>query len=267
MPIKFPQLPFLTREMLTFGNEAKFEIYVRVYSNSTSTINLVGVTREGLIKFPITHTGDDTLDEFTFGIADIPILLSASVHTIGHQIGTTHVIAYLLINGERVLKFFSGYLSSLTSLSWPIAQSDPELGPYAVIEEFNPSNPAAGAEWFEYADLRRRFKLKYIVATLTTDANAANRRVHLRISSATATDAKRFEVISDTVQTASTAIKYSFAPYGVLPITNSDDDILVNIPADMWIVQSGGIESEVENIQAGDQWSNISVVVEEYLEV
>jgi len=90
---------------------------------------------------------------------------------------------------------------------------------------------------------------------LVTDANGANRTVHMRFTDGTNTI---LEIGSPAVQTASITRDYNFAigigsPY----VGATDDERVVPLPSELYLVTGWDTVINVENIQAGDQLSEI----------
>lgn len=264
MDPKFPQLPFLTREMLKFGNKAKFELQVVAYSSVTWPVEMVGVTREGIIKFDVSHTGDNSEDVLTFQIPDIPISLTLFTDNSAVERGEYYASVYLLINGERVYKLCSGYVSKQSGINFPQTHDESELANGGLYKGHQGANPAAGAEIAEGVPSNEHWILKGVRLSLATDSNVADRTVHLKIPVCGST--VQLDVFSSVVQPADTTYVYNFAPYPHISDTFNDDNVLVSLPPDLHSSLGRTFATVTENKQAGDDYTAPIFYVEQYFE-
>ncbi len=264
--IAFPQLPFLTREMLKFGASVEMDLQVVSYSDRADTVELIGFTREGIFKFDVTQDAGGGVNIKTFRIPDVPISLSISTESASSKRGEYYIVVYLRINGERVYQLCAGYVTRQSGVNFPQTHSDSELSKKGAFIIATGTNPAAGADWKIDIDSDKIWRLQAVIATLTTDANAADRRVHLQLGPGTNAETRMVEAFGSVNHTASLARKYTFAAFGGLPAESDDNDLLINIPKDLIFSASSDIQTETVNIQVGDQWSSIAAIVEEWIQ-
>lgn len=261
--IKLPQLPFLTREMLEFGNSTQLDIEVVALSNITTPISIVGATRSGLIKFPFAHTGGGSEETAVFGIPDIPVFLTAFTTSSSMERGEFYASIYLRMNGERVFKFFGGYISRQSSMSWPANNSESERQGGGKFKRVQGANPAAGAECEITVPTDEIWIIKGFQVQFVTDANAANRRVHLVLEPFGA--ATPLNIFGSVDQAANTTRNYTFAPFPVLSDEEDDDDILVAMPPDLIVTDGLTIQTDTTNLQVGDNFALPNIWVEQYM--
>lgn len=257
-----PQLPFLTREMLSFGNTAQLQIRVTSHSRNASRIFVRGMTRSGFFEFRHDTSSDTTPTETDYGIDDIPIHLTVSDDIPIMEKGDCHVSVDLLLNGEKIFSLCSGYVYFTKSIAWPYNNQTDFTYSQGAIRETSGTNPAAGAN-FSYTenDFINR-KISAIRFDLTTDANAADRYVQLTMNSTS-----RLIVlgISNTAHTASLTRSYTCATWGYLPSTANDDDILIPIPLNLIQKSGDSIKSAVTGIQVGDAITSIKIYGEQWI--
>ncbi len=265
-PPKFPQLPFLTREMLKFGGEITLDLEVVTWSQRSDNIDLIGLTREGIFKFDITHDAGGGKNNKVFRVPDVPISLTLSTDSVSSHRGEFYAIVYLRVNQERVYQLCSGYVTPHTAVTFPQTHSAPETSERGRIKSVIVTNPSAGADWKGDITSDKIWRLVAIVAKLVTDANAADRRVHLQLGLGTSTEASMIDLFGSIEHPASTTRKYTFAPLGAIADGEDDDDILINIPKDLIFDGASDIQTETTNIQVGDQWSAIILHVEEWIQ-
>lgn len=257
--IKLPQLPFLTREMLQYGSISKLQLRIKVYSLTGITATISGLTRSGVIsmKIPVSAGGKKTEIQ---GIDDIPIFLSA-YNTAGGSHGNTYVIADLIINDSIIINLMQGYISLVNNLTYPINPYIPQSANKGAEMEYFSDDPAAGNEITFAGSLKDQYIIHYAQVTLVTDANVANRRVHFRFSKS---GDCFFETFSDQDQAASLTRKYSLAPYGFIPDSIDDNDILVPIPPNLLMSSDNTIDTMTTNLQAADNFGRLYVKAERW---
>ncbi len=264
---KLPQLPFLTRDMLSFGASAKIELEAVVYSDVTFEVLMVGITREGIFKFPISHNAGDTLEEVkTFGVPDIPISLTVFTDSASIERGEYLASIFLKVNGERVYKLCSGYVTKHSGINFPQTHDESEVGPHGLIKKVTGLTPAAFDEIDATVSANERWRLMGFRFEFTTDANAADRKVRLLIGVGSGGRTEEIICIGNFVHTASLEKFYSWAPYGGPVAISQGQDVAINIPPDLWINSLGHIETDTENFQAGDKFTNVVAIVEAYIE-
>lgn len=172
---------------------------------------------------------------------------------------------WLLVNGERVFRFGSGYLSSQTAISWPSQINETEQPARGFFTRQAGSDPAAGAEASIDSVTNRTWLLKAFHVTLTTSATVANRNVHLVIDPYGNNDNLNF--FGNVVQAAGTTIKYTFAPVGYLPTAADANNIIVPIPPDV-VIREGAtpaLSTSTTNLQAGDNFGAPVAIVEAFM--
>lgn len=121
--------------------------------------------------------------------------------------------------------------------------------------------PGAGAEWSVVVPNDVNWKLVSVVMLLTADANVANRLVSLELRAATALV---WRFLAEASQPASTAVTYVAAALGVQsPATLATFNSLL-IPPNVWLPRNFIFQTVTENIQVGDAFSSIALMVEEH---
>jgi hypothetical protein len=262
--IKLPQLPFLTREMLKFGNISKLELKVRVKTHQSSSGGFIvrGLTRSGFFSIRIKPlTGNGNTNTFTLRLDDIPIWLSAIDTNDIYPHGAVFCSISLVINSDIAFELCSGFVAKATGISYPSAALNQTSPTQGYFKNETVSNPNAGDDMTVYNNQEERSFIRAITFQFTTDANVANRRVHIYSLSA-GTGNARPNFFSNVDQPASTTRYYTCAPVPALLTDNDDDDIIIPIPKDLVLTGGTGFGTKTTNIQAGDQFSNIKYLHE-----
>ena len=254
---KLPQLPFLTREMLKFGNRAAIDLEVISSDKSFVNFQVSGVTRSAPFSFDIRPDGAGNAKTDILRMTDIPI--TVSVHSaIGfHQTGDLYVQIFLRINQVRVMKLISGPMNSIIGSTWPaVNQPDPHTG-VKFMRELASAGAAAGVELSFTVPAGEIWEVVSVQILLDTDGTSTNRRVHLLISQFGADDDIR-TFGSDDV-TLNQVVDIHFANYGVIPDSLDNNVLLAPLPPNIWLQEGAVIATLTTNLQAGDDFGTSKV--------
>lgn len=257
---KIPKFPFVTRDMLRFGKSSQVRLFISVLGVTTTTLLLRFASREGVSEHRISYTGTGARQTFAFNISDIPMFLSLTTEDFSVNQGSIYATVDLQIDQETVQNLCSGYVYRLHSISWPIS-NNPDIVPgRGGIRMFNGANPAAGSEVSDTVPSGQMWRILQFVVTLVTDANVANRRVHLQINNNSFVGP---DVFGSVDQAASTTRKYSFI-VGGSPLDELDDnDIIVPLPEHLYVLGSGSVNTVTTNLQAGDDFGFTMYCIEQ----
>ncbi len=248
--------------MLDFGNKAKIEIFIDLWSSSSrdyifTTLTSVSVTSQ---KFNVASDGQNTLE--LFRLAEIPIFATLRTEDTAANIGDAYAKMLLRIDGVVVGILAQGPIAMGFGLHWPAGPHIPPLSYAGTPKVVTDSAPSAGVEVIIPNQDAKVWKIKSLSFELTTDDTVANRRVHLRYQDSAKI---AMDIFADFVQTASLTRRYTFAPIGAIPTVNQDDDVLVSIPPGIIIPDGNSLRTATDNIQAGDQYSDVQILVEELI--
>lgn len=258
-----PLAAFLTREMLKWGN--KTEISLRISSQSSSTEELVihGITREGKISFRHNPTNNSILKVDDFRIVDLPIYVSVTDPGAGLSQGETFARLSLVVGGNVIFEYASGWVYRQKSLSWPgpIAADMRPGGGFITTETTD--DPAANTEVRIEVPAGEIWKLIGIRGGLTTDANAATRHVEIDIDDGSQDN---FNLRAGQTQIESLTRTYSFYDAGHIDTTIPGDHIMGHLPSNIVLRAGGAISTDTENLQAGDNWTSMFIYIERYFQ-
>lgn len=263
MPLKSElQYPFITRQMLSFEHGVEFKLKLTTQTDDVATITVRGMTREGIFTFSAVTDGLSSPQTFTFAIPDIPIMVSVLSDTSGLLQGQCFATLALMANSDVLNTLCSGFIYGGKGISWPsqnIADQTPGRG---LIFTEDTADPAAGSNFSINVPTGETWRIHAIQFRFVTSATVASRRVRVRAT----TGQLGFGIVSliQTDQTASTTLDYSCAPYGQMVDEIDSSDAFIIIPNELWVVSGGSISSSIRNIQAGDQVSNVELIVEKF---
>lgn len=154
-----------------------------------------------------------------------------------------------------------GYAGSLFTVSWPDARlMVPGEGP-GFITSVQQANPAAGADWTYTVPVSRRQRIQSLSSTLVTSAAAANRDVQLIVDDGVNVV---WQMSAPAAVVAATTQVFSATgtnlPTGIITTTTT-----LVLPPGLVLQNGHRIRTATTGIQAGDQWSNIFLMIEDWV--
>lgn len=237
-------------------------------------VRLRVLTPDGQIKLFVLPLGN--LNSFR-GVSngafqvDEGFILSAIVtvqtgSSVPHR-GETFVVVALQRPGDAASKlyqqFISDYISSNHDPAWPGGQyvSSTE-GPGHMFSQ-SITSPAPGADIFFTVPTSARWRLVGISASFGAGAAVANRNVSFILDDGVILFHQAQAPVSITAGQAAQVTFAGGVTYG------SGVGLVITLPAPAGQVLLGGwrIRSSTQNIQPADAWTNIRLVVEEWIEV
>ncbi len=249
--------------MLSFEGGAVFDLYINSIATAAINIQIIGITREGIFKFTHTNNGSGSVNSEGFRIPDVPIFVSVLTTSGYIERGEFWAKLYLRINGEKIYKLLSGYVTTYNALSWPKGQHESQLSGGGKSKLVTVANPAAGANFTTTVPSGEHWIVKAVFFKLTTDANVANRLVGLKLD--TDGDGKSLVLFNANAHSAGWVGYHNFSHSGA-GSERTGDYWLSPLPPDIHITEGGIIASLITNIQATDQIADIRILVEQYLE-
>ena len=254
-------IPFLTRKMLNFEHGVVFGLRVRSVGQSSAVLTIRGLTREGVFTYSHAVSGDGSITSEDFALPDIPTLISILDTAEVLFQGTVYASVALIANGDVVQELCGGLVYKHRGISWPESNVEDIRPGGSRITQASIATPSAGAEIVQAVATNQQWIIQSIRFTLTTDANAADRRVHIQIGTDTTVDIDAF---SQTDHTASLARNYTCAHFGAINDSVDDDDILIPIPANIEISDIWRITTDTTNLQAGDAFTAGKILVKNF---
>jgi hypothetical protein len=158
---------------------------------------------------------------------------------------------------------FSDYITRSMSPGWPggtLRSGSESTGNVLSVQV---ANPAAGADWTLVVPGFRRFSIQSFQATFTASAAVANRNISVIVDDGVNTvwthDASAAVTAGQAVQVVATGTS---APVGVITTV-----LPIVLPPSLRIFAPMRVRVSTGNIQAGDQWSSIWFLVEQWLDI
>lgn len=261
--IQYPQLPFLTREMLSFGPQSEFKLRVNTIGNTSVILNLTAFTRSGNYTFQLTTLGGSSPETFDFGISDIPIYCSVTIDDESDDGVLTQATVQLLIDGDIAATLTQGLINVSSSIGWPHVAPLTIPQTHGMVQKVQLIAPAVGEDLDDEVPNNEIWEVHNISMFLTADANAADRTVILDIDGEEA----GLRRASGTVQTAGEAIQYVFVPGGTTAEVVADTLHEIALPVTPLIIPAGtALSTAITNKQAGDTLTDILFTVRRWIQ-
>jgi hypothetical protein len=165
--------------------------------------------------------------------------------------------------GQATQIILGDYISALYVPSWPTGRLvAPTEGP-GRFRSIQIATPPAGADFLTQAPLHARWRVLCLFGTFGTSAQVANRQTTFFLDDGAAVF---YQVMSPLTQAASLAFTYSLSG-GVTQTQGNGTTFTLPAPTGQAMSGLWRIGSSTNNIQTLDQWTNLRIVVEEWLEV
>lgn len=262
MEIAFPQLPFLTREMLKFGNKTPMRLRLSAAASLVGEVNLRAVTRNGIIALNVETTADGVVQSDTVGIDDIPILVSAVDEGDSFLPGQCWANISLEFAEEETISLGSGFVYVDKGIMWPSANHQdavPNRGDFATVKS---ANPAAGTEAALTIPAGQLWRILAAHIQLATDATVVNRSIRLALN---ISGGQKWIAFNVQAQTASTTYTHHFAHYGYANGEVSGAEMIYSLPQNIWLTPGSTIATDTLNLQAGDDYGIMVLIVEKFM--
>lgn len=154
------------------------------------------------------------------------------------------------------------YVATGLAMQWPggLVRS-PLEGPGFIVSQT--TTVGAGLDWSFTVPSNTRWKVRAVSAFLTASATVASRLVALNLKDTVGNI--YYGMQCNASQTASQALRYNWYPGA--PFTALITSVITSpIPTDTVLFTNMSISVTTANLQAGDQWSLITMAVEEWIE-
>jgi len=168
-----------------------------------------------------------------------------------------------MVDGKPIQRLVAAYLTDGKTLSWPPGVHEGFTEGPGLIRTITGTDPAANVELSETVPTNARWKLLAMVATLVTDATAANRIANLFYDDGTD---KLLQSTSLLAHTASQTRVYAWGQ-GIDKDDSSRGGVVnCQIPVDTPLFGGYRIRTSTVGQQATDNWGAPIFTVEEWIE-
>lgn len=258
---EFPQLPFLTREMLKFGNKTPMRLRISCASNIIGTVKARGFTRSAVFELDGVTTADGKIAANILGVSNFPIMLSLTDTANAFLPGQCWASIELEMNEEETITLCSGFVYGNKGPTYPAVTNQDAVPNRGFFTEVSSADPIAGADAIITVPDGELWHILSGSVILVTDDTVTDRRLQLVF---TYPSAVIIGTIAETAHAASTNNKYSFMKVGVILNEQEDNDRILNIANDIYLGPGGTITTDITNIQSGDDLGVLSMSVEKF---
>lgn len=157
----------------------------------------------------------------------------------------------------------AGYVDDTVGMSYPESVIQRTTDGAGVPVQQIPSNPGAGADFSLSVPVGARWRIIAFRGTLTTAVAVANRDVSLTYNNGATVLA---ESPSGLVLAASSANTYCYFDGATLNTTAFNGRTVAPLPSNCFLQRGFSIQTATTGIQAADQWSGITLIVQEWLD-
>lgn len=212
-------------------------------------------------------TSDKVQNNFRFNLAQ-GFLLSVQLGFRGAAAKRGQTFAFVSLqrvsgtSGFGTATLFADYISEQASLGWPGAQQRANTEGPGFIHSQLTTNPAAGAEMIVTVPASTRWGIISDIFALQTSATVANRNVEFLIDDGVNS---YWRVTAPVTVPASTLQIFSVAAFNYPQGIVATDSVLP-MPANLRLIAGHRLRTLTTNLQAGDQYSGLVTLVEEWLD-
>lgn len=154
-----------------------------------------------------------------------------------------------------------GYPGQVGGIAYPQSPLESALSGRGRMRSIALANPAAGADWTETVPAGVTWILRAVTATLTTSGTVATREINLVVQDAT--PHVLFESPGGNTEAATLADVFSW--FNGSSTTFEGAVVNGGLPAEFRLPAGWIVKTSTANIEAADQWSAITLTVEEFI--
>lgn len=242
-------------------------------SAETITVNVRLLMPNGRLEdmqFFIKPGNTRTVLKQSFPLAEGFLLSMSASAAVAKTRGQTYVRVSLQRSaggaGQPAYCLMADYVTTQSVPGYPNGRVlSPSEGPGNVYT-FPVSNPGAGADWIQTVPVNARWRVRSWTALLTTSASAGNRNVQSVLNVSLGTSFQLPAAVSIPASTSAVVTASGLSPYTGALTTS----VAVPLPPDCVLSGVSGSLMQLGTITAGllagDQWSAINLLIEEWLD-
>ena len=241
------------------------QLQIESWSNAARTLLVRGATDGGPFAESHTTNSDRSRATDTFELHGLPTKLQVNPSAGPVRRGECYVRVTLLLDGEPVQRLSAGYLTDSKTMSWPPGVFEAFTDGPGLIRILTGTNPAAGAEITETVPTNAKWRLKSVSFSLVADATVVNRTIGLALDDGATT---YMLITAGAVQTAGQTKFYNYISGYPERETAFDGQAYIRtpLPPNLDVFQGWRFRTATISLQAGDDLSAASFVVEEWIE-
>lgn len=250
-------------EQLNFAEGKNLRLVIEAWSNAARTVQVSGISKNSIISGGLVTNADRSVATANVRIGEFPIFLAVRTTATSVRRGELYVRVSLQAAETRIAVLAAGYVTDERGLSFPNGKIESSVEGPGLIRSILGTDPAAGVEISETVPTNARWRLLAIRFTFVTDATAATRAVTLVMTHGASNE---INAHNGGTQTASVTQNYNFANGYPLNTLGTSGMSLAVLPTRLLLPQAGTITTVTTALQAGDNFSAPSLLVEEWIE-
>jgi hypothetical protein len=247
---------------LNWLREGGFDLLVESFSSASLVVQIRGYTENEVVSHDHTPSTDRTLSSSVISITGSPIYLTARSSVSGIKRGQCYVRVSLRIEGVIVATLFAGYVDDTAAVAFPNGKIEGSVTGLGNIRVIVGTDPVAGAEWSETVPTGALWRVASAVSTLVCDATVINRTMHIIF------DDGSNVVYRSTVNSNVLASQTAQCVFGISGAPGVTTGVSPHgfIPQEMRLPAAFRVRSSTVGLQAGDNFSEPVLMVEEWLQ-
>jgi hypothetical protein len=231
------------------------------YSDAARTIVVRGVTQTGVIHDTYATTADRLIQTRDISLTQIPLSVHVSTTNTNAKRGRLYVQLQLQFATDPTLTLAADYVSFNTPLTWPGGNIINPTTLQGHIISFSLPAPAVGAEWLHTVEANTLVLIRSLSYRFVTDATVATRTSDLLINNAAGVLVRT--VRPNATQAASLTRNYFLTPEPIVQAAFGANIFGTHYP--IHLPTSGNLTTSTTSIQAGDQYTDVVLELEQWL--
>jgi hypothetical protein len=254
-------------------DDSLFIVAASSLTNEIVTINLRVLTAEGRIQdmqFQIRPPNTRAVATQTQILVEGYLLSMSAIANVATSRGETFARCMIVRSGAGIAGaaqlLFADYVTTFVTSGYPNGRVVSPTEGQGLVYGFGVTQPGAGLDWAQLVPVNARWRIRGWKGTLTTSATVANRQ-----PIATVIQGPNFTFLGHPISNIPASQIINVSAGGITPyVTVNVNGYMLPLPPDLLLsgnatfAQSLGCQTVA--IQAADQWTNISILVEEWLD-
>lgn len=217
--------------------------------------------------FTVTPDATRAVNTFSFPLDEGFILSAVVFSTSATLLRGQCYVRLLIFRGSLTQQFVGhmlceGYVTTATSIAFPVGPQEYARSGAGVMRSITGATPAAGTDIVETVPTGAVWRLSAFTARLGTDATVPSRQPILLITDGTSTLAGGGPGAGIGASNTQT---FTWTEYGQ-SVAARNNWLFGNVPVMHYLSPGYTIQTTTSNLVAGDQWSLVRYLVEEWIQ-
>jgi hypothetical protein len=197
-------------------------------------------------------------------VLNLDVFASAGAPSIGQTFVVVQLVRGMGASGLVLGTLLQGYVTSSQHLAWPGSPLESSLEGQGAIRQIIGTNPAANVEITEFVPVGARWRVITFIAALATSAVVASRVPYL----ASIVNGSTTSLFPPAASIPASFTQYlQFCTGYTTWVVGGVTAQAASLPTELLLPSGSALQTYTELMQAGDDWSGPTILVEEWLEV